>query len=330
MIEMYEGRIGGGKTYSAVRKMLEYMSYGGVVSTNITLNIERCREYCRKVHGVEIQDEQYQYLTEEKIGVFHRHTPSGTKEMPSLVVIDEAHIWLNARDWANANRELLTFLTQSRKSFTDVIFISQSSLNCDKQIMRLIQYIWRFRDMQQVKVWGVSMKMCRFFMGVQYDYDGKTVVNRKYIPKETGIYECYSTTELLRTFERSGTAKKMELAKVNRGDKKYLIYGAIAGAAMVTIAVVMIPRSDGNALSEESKTERPLITVINTNESKNEIAVEETNKMWSLCAVVESPWACHAYDSDGKKWEKGRIYDGKRLVKIEEKALVFSDGTKKQ
>lgn len=80
---------------------------------------------------------------------------SVSAELPVLVVIDEVHLTFNARDYAKTDKlywETLTFLTQSRKVHTDVIFISQSVLNMDKQFMRLVQYIWRFRDLSRWKI----------------------------------------------------------------------------------------------------------------------------------------------------------------------------------
>jgi hypothetical protein len=85
------------------------------------LKFPECQRYARDKYRVEIQPSQYRYLEASEIPDFHRYTPSGTRDCPSLVVIDETHIFLNARDWFKASRELLIFLTQSRKVFTDIM-----------------------------------------------------------------------------------------------------------------------------------------------------------------------------------------------------------------
>lgn len=203
MIEVFEGRIGGGKTFYAVQRMIKYMASGGCVCTNIELKWKEVCEYVLKKYSWQLVPEQYIFLEDEKICSFHRHTPSGSPDMPSLVVIDEAHIWLNARDWDKQSRELLTFLTQSRKCFTDIIFISQSALNMDKQIMRLVQYIWRFRDMKKWRIAGIGIAWpLDQFLKIQYDQDGKTVMDRFLEFKEKAVYNLYYSYKLLRSFPR--------------------------------------------------------------------------------------------------------------------------------
>lgn len=203
MIEIYEGRLGGGKTYYAVRRMMEYMAAGGHVSSNIHLKWDKVCEYVLNKYSWKLVPEQYLFLDDDQICLFHRHTPCGSFEQPSLVVIDEAHIWLNSRDWSQQSRELLTFLTQSRHCFTDIIFISQAALNCDKQIMRLVQYIWRFRDMKKYRIAGIGVGWpLNQFLRVQFDQDGTTVLDSVFEWKEKAIYELYDSFVLYRKFPR--------------------------------------------------------------------------------------------------------------------------------
>jgi len=203
MIEIYEGRLGGGKTYYAVRRMMEYMAAGGHVSSNIHLKWDKVCEYVLNKYSWKLVPEQYLFLDDDQICLFHRYTPCGSFEQPSLVVIDEAHIWLNSRDWSQQSRELLTFLTQSRHCFTDIIFISQAALNCDKQIMRLVQYIWRFRDMKKYRIAGIGVGWpLNQFLRVQFDQDGTTVLDSVFEWKEKAVYELYDSFVLYRKFPR--------------------------------------------------------------------------------------------------------------------------------
>ena len=204
MIEVFEGRIGGYKTYSAVERMLKYIAQGGSVFTNIELKLDGCRIYLREKYLWDLQDGQYNFLKDEQVSEFHRHTPPGTPDKPVLVVLDEAHIWFNARDWSQTSRELLAFLTQSRKQSTDVIFISQSLLNLDKQFMRLVQYVWTFRDLQKIVMPGIRWLRYPFrhILQCQWDYDGKSLQKRYFVPKDSRIYACYNTFVLLRSFPR--------------------------------------------------------------------------------------------------------------------------------
>jgi len=236
MIEVFEGRLGGGKTYHAVKRMVKYLASGGVVCSNIALKMDAVAAYLRTCYSWEYQEGQYIFLEDEKINQFYRHTPSGTPECPSLVVIDEAHIWLNARDWANVLREMLIFLTQSRKCFTDIIFISQSALNIDKQIMRLVQYVWRFRDLKKLKIaeLGIGWPLNQFLVA-QYDYDGKTLLDKKFELKDKQIYPLYNTHELLRKFPRlEGVQIKFD-GKIKGGRRKKIMKLVLIVAFLVVM-----------------------------------------------------------------------------------------------
>ena len=244
MIECYEGRLGGGKTYSAVVRIVDHLRRGGLVATNVELKWDRIVEYAGDRFGVVVESDQIIRLADEQIGLFHRHTPSGTAGLPVLVVIDEAHLTFNSRDYAKTDklyRETLTFLTQSRKVHTDVIFISQSVLNMDKQFMRLVQFIWRFRDLSKWKIpglglaWPINQILC-----VQFDYDGRTVLQRQFINKDKRIFALYETNSLLREFPRlDGVQTQRQLKKIQKGRSKmakWLIpIGLVAGVGCVVL-----------------------------------------------------------------------------------------------
>lgn len=224
MIEAFVGRLGGGKTYYAVERIMKYISNGGCVCSNISIVREEVKAFCRRNYSWEMSDEQYIYLEGEQIAQFHRFTPSGTPDMHSLVVIDEAHLWLNAREWNKASKELLSFLTQSRKCFTDIIFISQDLKNMDKQIARLVQYVWRFKDMATWKFGFFQIKWpLPQFLRIQYDYDGKTELDKELVLKNKNIYKCYKSYQLHTDFPRLKAQTKFEGKIKKKGSKMRLL-----------------------------------------------------------------------------------------------------------
>jgi zona occludens toxin (predicted ATPase) len=235
MIELYEGRLGGGKTYSAAVRMVDHVRQGGIICTNVEIVWPVFKEYIQARFGLVPEDDQYISLRDDQVGLFHRYTPSGTAELPVLVVIDEAHLTFNSRDFAKTDklyRETLTFLTQSRKVNTDVIFIAQSVLNMDKQFMRLVQFIWRFRDLAKWKIPGLGISYpFKQILAVQFDYDGKTVLNRSFVRKDKRIFALYNTNSLIREFPRlDGIKTVRKLAKVEKKPMKFLIpLGVVAG-----------------------------------------------------------------------------------------------------
>jgi hypothetical protein len=240
MIAIYEGRIGGGKTYKSVEDMAAVFARGGTVATNVQIlwdkadciaadrpDDEGMVKLVESKYGVTPQREQWVDLRGQDMTLFHRHTPAGTKDNQVLVVVDEAHLHFNSRDWAKTEKETLAFLTQSRKQYTDITFISQSATNIDKQFRVLNQFIWRFKDLESARVPGVMIPypwLCRMLtFGVsqgkhilqnQYDYDGITLVKRHFAVKDPLVFGAYETNALVREFPREGVAKKLELKKV--------------------------------------------------------------------------------------------------------------------
>lgn len=247
MIEIFEGRLGGGKTYSAVYRGMCHFLRGGTVCTNIDLNWDGCCKYARDRFGLELERDQFIYLSDEQIPAFHKHTPSGTGELPVLVIIDEAPLNFDSRDFAQNykdNREVYTFSRQSRKTDTDLILIAQDATDLDKKLRNLSQYTWRFRDLSKWKIPGLGMKFpFNWILCVQMDYDGKTMLDKNFIPKDKGIFRCYNTKSLLRRFERlEGIQTKRTLKRVKRPFPVKPILGGVLAVDAVLIAAAFFIR----------------------------------------------------------------------------------------
>jgi zona occludens toxin (predicted ATPase) len=226
MIEIYEGRLGGGKTYSATIRIVEELAKGRQIFTNVTLKWEAVKAYVEKKWGVMLSDEQFVTL---EYGQIKRFREFITRD--SLVVIDEAHLWFNARDWSQTDRDVLAMLTQSRKIKVDVIFISQSAANIDKQFARLVQYIWRFRDMETFFILPGLRWPFKHIVQAQYDYDGRTRLNRFWKTKDKEIFGLYETNALLSDVgvkEGIGTRKLDKVTKKKKG-MKWVVVAVVLG-----------------------------------------------------------------------------------------------------
>jgi hypothetical protein len=248
MIEVFEGKLGGGKTYSATVRIVHQLRRGGIVATNIELNREALEEYCARRYKVRLDlDRQLYVLTEEQLFTFHSHIPLGASaDARPLIVIDEAHLWFNSRDWAQASRDVLKFLTQSRKLHVDIILISQSALNLDKQFIRMVQYVWRFRDMDRFKVPGLGIAYPTLIrcltLGLwnpsqilvsQFDFDGRTLLDKQFIGKDPEIFSLYQTNSLLRPIgglstQVTDTVQLEEVKALPFFDKTFFAYGLLS------------------------------------------------------------------------------------------------------
>lgn len=253
MIEFYEGKIGGGKTYSAVLRILKYLANGGVVATNINLNIPQIRKVLEHDHGYELNEKQIIQLSEENVLLFHRYTPQGTKDLPTLVIIDEAHLFFNAREWNKADKELLTFITQSRKCFTDIIFITQSLMTVDKQLRLQALFVWHFKDLQ-----GLVLPILNFIkyplpqiLQIQFSNDSQlqAPLKRRFVWKRKAVFQCYNSFELLREFPRLEQKEKVEKGKTKISTKEKKI--ALAG--LLILFLILAPKVWGFFASDKER-----------------------------------------------------------------------------
>ena len=202
---------------------------GLTVCTNVTLKPDGFAKLVEQRYGVLMQPSQVVDLRAVSLTDFHRVTPQGEAGAPVRVYLDECHLEFNSRDWNKTSRELLAFLTQSRKQHTDIIFISQSALNIDKQFRVLCGRYVRHKDLSRWCVpglgipWGIVLQVITFgihsgdqILQCIYDRDAKTLQKRHFKRKEQLVFDAYDTFELLSEFSRSGSAKKMNLEKTKK------------------------------------------------------------------------------------------------------------------
>jgi hypothetical protein len=222
MIAIYEGKIGGGKTYLAVCRILAHLAKGGTVFTNVELRLEGVAAWMRQVHGLELEPEAVRFLDESESWDFHKYLKAG-REINTLCVIDEAHLWFNARDHAvtaATKRELITFLSQSRKLKVDVIFIVQAAENLDAQFRRLAQEIWRMKDLQRFRIPLLNIAYpWPHTLAFRLDNGNFQVMEKKLLRREQMIYDSYNTNALLRPVEFAGEVQGVRQLKRVDQDK---------------------------------------------------------------------------------------------------------------
>jgi len=248
MIETFEGRLGGGKTYTAVQRMLSVLCSGGYVATNIKLMVEPwdhdiygpqsgLRAIC-KGRGWDLKDEQiinlpdYEYVDFKsrqdgkvfrlsKLQAFWTLIPR-VEGSTILVVIDEAHFHFPQSGYRSIPNDVVEFLTLSRHARVDIIFISQHIKNMWCQMSRLAQYRWEFRDMKKHGMYIKGNFPIPSFtlpwpfphiLQSQYDYDGKTLIAKFYDWHNTKIHECYTSPDLLNAFASAGSVQKFSASK---------------------------------------------------------------------------------------------------------------------
>jgi len=228
MIEIFDGRIGGGKTYSAVVRIAEYLANGGYVVTNIEMKREGLHKFVASQYGVDFDDSMLIQIEPSAVREIHNSVPAGTMQKPSLLVIDEAGIHYNNRD-ATAdtplNRSRREFWTQSRKLFVDAIIIAQHYEMIDLNARRCCQFIWRMRDLSRLALpgWlGGARLAVPIIAQCQYDYDGKTLIRRRLLTRNRAVYQSYDSFALQAALPNLSVAP-VHAAKVKRVNQRKLL-----------------------------------------------------------------------------------------------------------
>lgn len=144
MVELYLGSVGSGKSYHALVRGLSKISCwpDRYVVANFPIrfskNVKRAER--EKQRWLFLEDDQ---ITPEKlIGLSVQKDFIG-KEGYALLIIDEAGIKFNSRDWqikGEERKKWIKFFSQSRKFGYDVILIAQDERMVDRQIRAAAEY----------------------------------------------------------------------------------------------------------------------------------------------------------------------------------------------
>lgn len=151
-LEIYCGNLGSGKTSMACDRALEHLVKGGTVVSNIEWYPEKVAEWMRTKHGLKFDPARL--IKIEDGGEVWKHAVIGTEKLPTMLLIDEAHVEHNSRDWSKTGREQTMFNTMIRKLRIHLVYITQDENNLDKQFRRMAQRITYVRNLSQYKLLG--------------------------------------------------------------------------------------------------------------------------------------------------------------------------------
>lgn len=146
MISLYTGSVGSGKSFHALELGLQWIKTKKYVIANFP--IKPPKRYINKWHKKKWDQLLERWIYKEDIDVEYLMAESFEKgwfgkESSCLVLIDEAGIMFNSRDWQHdrlGRTKWIKFLSQSRKFGFDFIFVCQMDRMIDRQIRGLVEY----------------------------------------------------------------------------------------------------------------------------------------------------------------------------------------------
>jgi len=201
MIILYSGTPGSGKSLDAARTIRNWLWHGAPVICNFPVNAS----------GVRTRKEKKLYywpndvLSPDKLVMFSRDYfgENGCKEDSILLIIDEAQLLFNARDWSAAGRSRWTwFFTMHRHFGYFIILCAQFDRMLDRQVRSLIEYEYIHRKVTNYGWKGALLSLLmlspmNLFVKVKVWYPMKEKVGSEFFRKRPKDYKMYDTFVLL-------------------------------------------------------------------------------------------------------------------------------------
>jgi len=188
VIYLVDGVPGAGKTYYACRRIEQDLCAGKVVCTNVALKPDwawrvaganPARRMNRSARNNRARELERRLLYSDDLAELFRVRTEGTAEGRAVMVLDEAHRWLNSRSWAGqkGRAEIIAWFTGHRHYGFDVFLITQYVDMVDKQVRNLVEYRVRLRNLKRERFCGVRVIPTNLFAAITELHGGKKDVN---------------------------------------------------------------------------------------------------------------------------------------------------------
>lgn len=187
MIILYEGGLGSGKTYDAVRKIIANLILGRRILTNIDgLQDEINKEAIKHMTNLDDVGLQKQliFLEKEIIPRFWEITKPN-----DMIVIDEVHKYFNSREWKNINnKDFGLWASEHRHNGQDVLLISPGQKKIESSVRDMAEWVYTYR---KINMFGglIQKKYIRF---ASYQNDPKPL-GKKICTYNPDIFKCYKS-----------------------------------------------------------------------------------------------------------------------------------------
>jgi hypothetical protein len=219
MIRLVTGPLGTGKSYYAVRKSVGSLLQGKMVATNFDMRADWVDQAVRHGHlfknsaKLDERVERFQkryfriHTMEELRKLRVRPEPPFAREVEAdrwqvkegslVVILDEAHRWLNARDWTREGREhLLEFFALARKRGMEVYLIAHRKENLDVQTRELFEDHIRLTNLKRsARVLGIPIIPFNYFIAgwENHAYEEVVKTERYKLGWEKRLYDTMDT-----------------------------------------------------------------------------------------------------------------------------------------
>lgn len=193
MISIYTGTPGSGKSFHACKDIVRRLKRGGGIICNFPINESFVKKPKARVDYWDNSE-----FTVRKLMEYARDHHVIGKEGQTLVIIDEAQIIFNCRDFGRKDRnDWVNLFAQHRKLGFNFILITQCDRFLDKQIRGLVENEVRHRKLNNYGIGGmlISLTFRTWFIAIDYWYGGNKLLIGKemfcYSKKYEKVYDSY-------------------------------------------------------------------------------------------------------------------------------------------
>jgi len=260
-IEFVAGKPGAGKSLFAMGLLeRELVRSSRVVVTNLPVRLGAFNEYLQNKYP-DLNPElarRLVILDEAGLATFYLRRHAGSELLPLLLdekqrpfqpdfsckreddcgvmyILDELHLAFNSRAWMNTGPAALYYLSQHRKLGDDVICITQSTANVDKQFRSVAQEFHVVRNLSKER-WGMFVGPSKFVVKSYLQQPTSKTDLPEYTRNFTlspKLAECYDTAAGV------GVVGKSADKEVTR--KGLSVRWLYAGVAAIALGLVCIP-----------------------------------------------------------------------------------------
>lgn len=197
MIELYSGTPGSGKSLHMAREVRSrLMKKDSIVIGNFYINIKNIPK--RKGNYICVMNDR---LTPERLLQFSKrlscHLGRRLKEGEILLIIDEAQLLFNSREWQNISRKgWLSFFSQHRHYGYHIILATQFDRMLDRQVRCLLEYETIHRKVSRFGKMGLIIGLIshgNVFIAIRKWYPIKEKVDSEIFIGSRKIYDVYDS-----------------------------------------------------------------------------------------------------------------------------------------
>lgn len=206
MIVLYSGTPGSGKSLDTARTIYNWCRRGAPIICNFPVSLDKIKVRREKyIHFVPNYD-----LNPDHLVQFSRDYFAGRsmREDSILLVIDEAQLLFNARDWSVKGRDRWNwFFTMHRHFGYFIILCAQFDRMLDRQIRGLIEYEYIHRKVNNMGIKGIFLSCLllsptNLFVKVKVWYPMRERVGCEFFQCRKRYYSIYDTFAMLDQADR--------------------------------------------------------------------------------------------------------------------------------